>query len=241
MILPLISGSASGGLLVPEDHRWAVTGSIAGVLGVIVAVIGIVVAHHDSASGGTLRGTAPSTSAPSIVPSSSESSTLPSPTAPRIIATSPSATQPSVVYLSDMNDQTGSAIAEPVTIKGISYIHSIHYGDENSGGGLGQGTGERDAEFIYDLGGAHYSSFDAMLGFLDEPTDPEAVVQFTVKVDGVIVASESCSRYSACPIHAQLPVGSQLILSMQLIKWTPASQIDYFPDAYPAWGDARLN
>jgi hypothetical protein len=226
-----------------EGRGWAVIGSIAGVLGVIATVIGIVVAHHDSASGDTLRGNASPTSAPAAVPSSSESSTPPSPTTTRIIATPPSppATQPSAVYLSDMNDQTGTAIAEPVTIKGISYIHSIHYGDENSGGGLGQGTGERDAEFTYDLGGVHYSSFDAMLGFLDEPTDPEAVVQFTVKVDGVIVASESCSRYSACPIHAKLPVGSQLTLSMQLIKWTPTSQIDYFPDAYPTWGDARLH
>lgn len=187
-----------------------------------------------------------------VQPSNLSSSQSPSPSAPDSKqgppngssglppSPSPSATQLAVVYLSDMDDQSGSAIAEPVTIKGTSYIHSIHYGDENSGGGLGQGTGERDAEFSYDLGGVHYSSFDAMLGFLDEPTDPEAVVQFTVKVDGVTVASESCSRYSACPIHAKLPVGSQLTLSMQLIKWTPTSQIDYFPDAYPAWGDARL-
>ena len=216
---------------------WTAIGSIAAVIGVIIALVAL--ARPSGGSSATATAPASSASVVTTPPVVASPKSRASASASQSSAVPPS--QPSVTYLSDMSDQTGNAVAEPVSIRGISYIYSIHYGDESVGQGLGRDVGERNVEFTYNLGGVRYRSFDAMLGFLNEPVDPAAVVQFSVMVDGTTVATESCSRFSACPIHARLPVGSQLTLVMQLTNWTDPSQKEYFPDAYPAWGDARLH
>jgi hypothetical protein len=143
------------------------------------------------------------------------------------------------VYLSDLTDQSGKAVAGPISLNGTSYPHSIEYGDAQVGEGLEQDGSV--VSFVYAISAAHYRVFDATVGFLSYNTDPVAVGLFTVKVDNSSIKTVPCTRYAACAIHADLPAGSQLTLDMQLTSWTDVNHTRYFPAAYPAWGDARLS
>jgi hypothetical protein len=141
--------------------------------------------------------------------------------------------------LSDLLDQSGHAEQTSVTLDGTTYPHSIEYGDTQVGEGLEQNNGT--ISFLYDISQYHYSTFDATVGFLTGNSDPAAVGLFTVEVDGSAIKSVTCPRYGACAIRANLPVGDQLSLEMQLTKWTDPRQEEYFPAAYPVWGDAQLS
>jgi hypothetical protein len=198
---------------------------------VLVPIIIVLIQQHPWSDGPGPQPSPTSTAAPTLTTNASQQ--------PSASPVAPSPLPSPATFLSDLNDEQGYAVAEPLSIKGKTYINSIHYGDENASEGLEQKYG-RDISLDYDISAAHYHSFDATVGFFKDTDDPAAVVLFAVKVDSVTVASKTCSRYAACPIHADLPAGSQLTLYMKLVKSTDTSQKLYFPDAYPAWGNARL-
>jgi hypothetical protein len=137
---------------------------------------------------------------------------------------------PLVTYLSALAEQTGNGNSTSVILGGRSYWRSVYTGLDAV-----QGT------LVYAIGNGRYNAFDATVGFLNYATDPQAVVQFSVKVNGVVQSSVTCSRYQSATIHAPVIPGAQLELDMLLVGKTDPNQALYFPEAYPVWGDARVS
>ncbi|GAB3428520.1 NPCBM/NEW2 domain-containing protein [Flindersiella endophytica] len=239
----------------PEGVRIAVIGVMGTVGGALIGVAGTTVSaiatvgvavvpylfggigvddNKPPLPGPTVTVTVTPTNLPS--PSPGDTPDRSTPAVPSDTATS----QPNVTYLADLPEESVMATPDPISLRGILYAHALRYGSKSLEEGLHIQEEMRKDEYSYDLGGSQYHSFDATVGLLPgSNVDIDAIVKFSVAIDGATVASKTCKYYSACPIHADLPTGSHLVLTMELVKWNP-DETRYGTNAMPVWGDPRL-